>query len=197
MSSPSNKLPEERPTHAYQRTAFFDGDLVVVGHAHRQAGAEALIRWSSPDLGLVHPKQFVPIAEHTGLIHPIGTWVMEQACRQAQRWLQDGLGGVCVAVNLSPCQFSGATVAEDVGRVLHTTGLPAHLLELELTESTVMQDLAAVAFLAISAGKTPSMLAIMLLLLVPLLVWYRRRRHGPTRRISPGRTIAVRRSLLR
>jgi EAL domain-containing protein (putative c-di-GMP-specific phosphodiesterase class I) len=104
-------------------------------------GVEALLRWHNPRRGLIPPADFIPIAEDNGLIIPIGKWVLEQACRQAQQWHQAGLTEICMAVNLSAVQFNHPHLVESIAEILSDTGLPAHLLELELTESSLMQDM--------------------------------------------------------
>jgi len=102
-------------------------------------GSEALIRWLHPDRGLVPPAQFVPIAEDSGLILPIGQWVLREACRQARAWLDAGLGPMPVAVNISTLEFRSKHFLEGIRAILLETGLPPHFLELELTESVLMQ----------------------------------------------------------
>ncbi|MDP2110654.1 MAG: EAL domain-containing protein [Thiobacillus sp.] len=101
-------------------------------------GAEALIRWQDPDLGLVYPAQFVTIAEENGLIVPIGQWVLREACRQVQAWLDSGLRAVPVAVNISAVEFRHPGFLDGVARILKETGLAPRYLELELTESILM-----------------------------------------------------------
>jgi len=103
-------------------------------------GVEALLRWDNPDLGAVPPGQFIPVAEETGLIVPIGRWVLMTACRQAVEWQRQGLPPVCMAVNLSARQFASNEILEHIAEVLTETGLPPRLLELEITEGMVMQD---------------------------------------------------------
>jgi diguanylate cyclase (GGDEF)-like protein/PAS domain S-box-containing protein len=103
-------------------------------------GAEALIRWSSPDRGLVYPNQFVSIAEACGLIVPIGRWVLREACRQFQAWLDEGLPAVPVAVNTSAVEFKHDDFLDGVASILEETGLAPRYLELELTESVLMHD---------------------------------------------------------
>jgi diguanylate cyclase (GGDEF)-like protein/PAS domain S-box-containing protein len=103
-------------------------------------GTEALIRWLDPDLGLVLPKQFVPIAEESGLIVPIGRWVLREACRQVKAWLDAGLRVVPVAVNISAVEFRHKNFLEGVALILKETGLAPGYLELELTESILMHD---------------------------------------------------------
>ena len=106
----------------------------------RLIGVEALLRWNSADLGPVSPAQFIPIAEETGLILPIGIWVMRQACRDAQRWRRQLGQDVPVAVNLSARQFRSHELLVTVQTVLEETGLPSHLLELEITEGLLIID---------------------------------------------------------
>ena len=103
-------------------------------------GCEALVRWRHPRRGLVPPNDFIPLAEETGLIVPLGAWVLREACRQARRWKEAGLPPVSVAVNLSARQFRQGDLPELVADVLAETGLDPHLLDLELTESMVMDN---------------------------------------------------------
>ncbi len=103
-------------------------------------GAEALIRWRHPELGLVSPGQFIPMAEENGLIVPIGDWVMQEACQQNRRWQEAGLPPLPVAINLSAAQFRKENFHDCVERALHENGLSPSYLELELTEGTVMQN---------------------------------------------------------
>ncbi len=100
--------------------------------------AEALVRWRNPDLGMVMPADFIPLAEETGLIVPIGEWVLHSACVQASAWRRDGCP-ISIAVNLSARQFHQQNLVEVVQRVLADSGLPAGCLELEITESMIMQ----------------------------------------------------------
>jgi diguanylate cyclase (GGDEF)-like protein/PAS domain S-box-containing protein len=102
--------------------------------------AEALVRWAHPERGMVSPVDFIPLAEETGLIVPLGEWVLVEACRQHRAWLDAGLAAGRIAVNLSPRQFSDAGLLPLVRRVLADTGLPPALLDLEVTESMAMQD---------------------------------------------------------
>ncbi|HUF80785.1 MAG TPA: EAL domain-containing protein, partial [Burkholderiales bacterium] len=104
------------------------------------AGAEALLRWTHPELGAISPADFIPLAEETGLIVPIGAWVLREATAQARRWQESGMPGVRVAVNLSARQFRDPALGQHVARALAEAGLDPRLLELEITESMVMQE---------------------------------------------------------
>ncbi|WP_339101957.1 phosphodiesterase DibA [Pseudomonas sp. G166] len=106
----------------------------------RLIGVEALVRWEHPKRGLVSPAEFIPIAERTGLIAQIDAWVMDQACRQMCQWQQAGVMLSFVAVNVSSRLFAHRELYEQVARVLHDTGLDPACLELEVTESAVMED---------------------------------------------------------
>ncbi|WP_341643456.1 putative bifunctional diguanylate cyclase/phosphodiesterase [Thauera sp. SDU_THAU2] len=106
----------------------------------RVVGAEALLRWQCAELGNVPPARFIPLAEESGLIIPIGEWVLREACRQAREWRDQGLELEVMAVNVSALQFHRGDPVEMVGRILGETGLPAEYLELELTESLLVQD---------------------------------------------------------
>jgi EAL domain-containing protein (putative c-di-GMP-specific phosphodiesterase class I) len=103
-------------------------------------GMEALLRWQHPELGLVPPMEFIPLAEDTGLIVPLGEWVLRAACAQSKRWHDMGLASLRVAVNLSARQFEQPDLLEMIARVLGETGLDPRCLELELTESSVMKN---------------------------------------------------------
>mgnify|MGYP000332850829 FL=1 len=105
-------------------------------------GAEVLLRWNHPATGLVLPDVFIPLLEETGLILPAGKWVLEKACRQFNQWYQLGLvhANDKIAVNLSAKQFIYTDLVETTNRIVESSGLPAHMLELELTESMLMED---------------------------------------------------------
>jgi PAS domain S-box-containing protein len=105
-------------------------------------GVEALIRWNHPDLGLVYPGQFVPLAEETGLIQAVDEWVLHAACAQIRAWLDAGLPPVHVAVNLSGSQFQRKDLLTRVDAALGAYALPAHLVELEITEGVLMSNAA-------------------------------------------------------
>ncbi len=106
----------------------------------RIIGLEALLRWQHPTLGLVPPDKFIRIAENSGLILPIGEWVLRTACSQARKWQEDGLPAVTVAVNVSAIQFRQEGFCALVRRVLHETGLAPKYLELEITESLLLAN---------------------------------------------------------
>ena len=106
----------------------------------RISGCEALLRWDHPTLGAVPPSQFIPIAEESGQIVPIGDWVLRAACAQARAWLDADLPPVVVSVNISARQFQQQDVVAWVKGVLTESGLPSNRLELELTESLIAQD---------------------------------------------------------
>ncbi|MEY4753955.1 MAG: hypothetical protein RJA44_1630, partial [Pseudomonadota bacterium] len=105
----------------------------------RLVGAEALLRWHDPDNGWIPPDRFIPVAEATGLIGDLGAWVLHEACTQGRRWLDAGLPALSLAVNVSPQQFRHGDLSERVARTLLDTRYPPQLLELELTESALMQ----------------------------------------------------------
>jgi diguanylate cyclase len=112
-------------------------------------GCEALIRWCHPEHGYISPAKFVPLAEETGLIIEIGQWVLETACAQAKRWQASNLGLKYISINLSSVQFNQPNLIESIKHTLATTGLAPHEIELEVTETALMQDAAsAIAILA-------------------------------------------------
>ena len=115
-------------------------------------GAEALIRWVHPERGLMFPKDFVPIAEDCGLIVPIGQWVLREACRQARAWIDEGRRPLAVAVNVSAVEFRDPRFLDNVRTVLNDSRLDPRYLELELTESSLIQHADSTA-LALQALK--------------------------------------------
>ena len=106
----------------------------------RIVGAEALVRWQDPTEGLIPPLRFIPIAEETGLILEIGEWVLRETCRQGRLWLDEGLPPITLAVNVSPQQFRRGDISALVAACLSKTGFPAECLELEMTESGLMEN---------------------------------------------------------
>jgi diguanylate cyclase (GGDEF)-like protein/PAS domain S-box-containing protein len=127
---------EEFSVHYQPKVNLESGEIV---------GVEALIRWLHPDLGLVSPAEFIPIAEECGLMIPIGRWVMGQACHQAQAWREIGLAPIRIAVNISAAELRARDFLKGVGVILEETGLDPHLLELELTETFLVQDSTAMS----------------------------------------------------
>ena len=126
---------------ALERNEFFleyQPQISVAGN--RIIGFEALLRWRHPDLGLLPPSQFIPLAEETGLILPIGRWVLETACTQAVAWQDAGFPAMTVAVNLSGRQFREADLPQLLAAILDRTGLAAAQLELEITETILMEN---------------------------------------------------------
>ena len=122
---------EEFELHYQPKINLKSGEIV---------GMEALIRWDSPELGMVMPHQFIPIAEETRLIIQMGHWVLLTACRQSQTWREAGLPQIPISVNLSVVQFTHPNLVSEISRVLKQTKFPPRFLELEITESVLMQD---------------------------------------------------------
>ncbi|PKR60472.1 diguanylate cyclase [Thalassospira lohafexi] len=106
----------------------------------RVVGAEALVRWHHPDRGLIMPGEFISVAEECGLINRLGAWVLEKACKQTQIWRDSSLPGLRIAVNLSPAQFQDAELVSSVTRIVKDTAMPEGTLELEITESILMNN---------------------------------------------------------
>jgi diguanylate cyclase (GGDEF)-like protein/PAS domain S-box-containing protein len=138
----NGRLTLERSLHhAIERNEFevhYQPMLEIA--SGRVVGAEALVRWNHPENGLMQPDDFIPVAEETQLIVPLGAWVLRTACGQMKAWHDAGHAWLRIAVNLSPRQFQDRDLVTTVDRVLAETGFPPHLLELEITESTAMQN---------------------------------------------------------
>ncbi len=126
--------------HGLERNEFKLYYQPLVNSEGETVGAEALIRWLHPELGLVNPDQFIPLAEETGAIIPIGRWVLLTACQQARVWYDMGCSGSYVAVNVSPRQFREPDFVEIVEHVLEVTELPPKHLRIEVTESCIMEN---------------------------------------------------------
>jgi diguanylate cyclase (GGDEF)-like protein len=121
---------------------------IVSLDSRRILGWEALLRWKHPQRGMIPPAAFIPVAEETGLIVPIGRWVLETACREAQEWLDfGGRDARTMSVNVSARQFHDPGLIDDIAQVVKAAGVPPHCLKLEITESAVMHD-------AEAAGRT-------------------------------------------
>ena len=146
MSSMDREVQQRKTIEMAMRAALDKEEFYLVyqpqidASSHRVIGAEALLRWNHPEQGNMSPADFIPVAERSGLIVPIGEWVLEQACMQAKRWHDRDDELVTVAVNLSPIQFKHHDLLGMVGDVLKKTGLPPSNLHLEITESVVMQE---------------------------------------------------------
>ena len=104
-------------------------------------GYEALIRWNRKGKNIIPPNEYIPFAEETGLIIPIGRYVLKEACKQATQWLKEGLSFSTISVNISPVELDQNDFTANVKYILHETGLPAHFLELEITENIIMKNL--------------------------------------------------------
>lgn len=102
-------------------------------------GAEALVRWIDPERGLIAPDQFIPLAEQTGLINGIGSFVLKESCEQLKTWIDQGYQAISMAVNLSPVQLRHSDIIEEIENTLADTGLPPEMLEIEITESALME----------------------------------------------------------
>ena len=126
----------------------------------RVIGAEALLRWNNAELGAVPPAEFIPVAEESGLIVPIGAWVLDEACRQAVSWQTPGRPPLSVAVNISAVQFARGDLEDTVRRALASSGLPAELLELELTESILIRNVDSVLATVMRLKRLGVMLSI-------------------------------------
>jgi|GEM_PF-326687 diguanylate cyclase (GGDEF)-like protein/PAS domain S-box-containing protein len=144
-SAAANKLSSERlMAEGRLRQAIDDGSFHLVYQVKVDmtqgtvCGTEALVRWTDPELGVVPPAQFIPMAERLQLMSRLGEWVLRTACRQNRVWMDRGLPPIRMAVNLSPQQFLDGDLPETVSRVLEETGMPPELLELELTEAAII-----------------------------------------------------------
>ena len=132
---------ESRMHHALDRREFVLHYQPLVSAAdQRVVGVESLVRWQDPELGMISPGQFIPVAEENGFIVPLGEWILAEACRQGAEWRAAGLPDIKIAVNLSARQFLKRNLVDLVAQVLQRTGFPAHRLELEITESATMSD---------------------------------------------------------
>jgi diguanylate cyclase (GGDEF)-like protein len=127
--------------HALERNEFqlhYQARRDIV--SGRITGMEALLRWEHPDFGTVAPMRFIPVAEETGIIVPIGKWVLKSACQQNMEWQRQGMHGLSIAVNLTPRQFHDEHLLQDVASILQSTGMEPGLLELEINERLLTHD---------------------------------------------------------
>lgn len=132
---------ETRLRHALEQDEFvLDYQPLVALTDGRMFGVEALVRWQIPGVGLLSPSRFIPLAEETGLIVPLGEWVLRMACARMKTWLDAGLPLEMLAVNLSPRQFQQGDLHERIRAILAETGLASRHLELEITETALMED---------------------------------------------------------
>ncbi len=115
---------------------------IIELYSGQVSGLEALLRWHHPEHGWISPDNFIPLAEETGLINPIGKWVLETACRQGQKWLEEGMPPLVISVNLSSRQMMSGEVINILEKILAETGYPTELLVLEITESLLLEDTA-------------------------------------------------------
>ena len=142
----NNKARSRLDLESRMRRALANEEFVVFyqpkvsAENNRIVGAEALIRWIDPDRGMINPGEFIPVAEETGLIEQIGTWVLRRSCQQICQWQEMGLNTVKVSVNVSARQFKSRALLDIVIGVLAETGLEPKWLELEITESMLMND---------------------------------------------------------
>lgn len=145
-SNLDNNHPDRLTLEASLRRALSQDEFLI--HYQPQVdlrtgavfGAEALIRWHHPERGMVSPAEFIPLAEETGLIGAIGEWVLQTACQQTQVWQKQGFDSLQIAVNLSGQQFCQAKLGQKIAQIIHSTHLDPSSLELELTESTLLQN---------------------------------------------------------
>ena len=151
LASRDREIRRRRQLEHDLRQALHNGQLElyyqpqVAAADQRIVAVEALLRWRHPQLGFVPPDQFIPLAEQNGLILEIGDWVLERACRQLRDWHAQGLAGLRMAVNLSTAQLRSDKLPRQVSSLLQRHGLPAHSLELEITETGLMTDVAGAA----------------------------------------------------
>jgi diguanylate cyclase (GGDEF)-like protein/PAS domain S-box-containing protein len=134
-------LLENELRHAITRNEFLIHYLAKFDLKTRSiSGAEALLRWHHPDLGIIAPARFIPLAEETGLIVPIGAWMLKAVCAQHMTWQRAGFPSLCMSVNLTPRQFNDEHLIASVLSALADSGMAANMLELEISEATLMQD---------------------------------------------------------
>jgi diguanylate cyclase (GGDEF)-like protein/PAS domain S-box-containing protein len=152
---------ERKLRHAIARNELsLNFQAQFAANGQRPTGVEALLRWEHPEDGLIAPARFIPIAEEAGLIIPIGEWVLFQACETMQGWIEAGLAPLRMAVNVSARQLRSRDFCDVVARALEESGLPPHLLELEITESSVMENTTEAVAILQKLGRMGVTLAI-------------------------------------
>ncbi|MDZ8090801.1 MAG: EAL domain-containing response regulator [Nostoc sp. DedQUE05] len=125
--------------HNFQEFEIYYQPIVDITSG-KIVGAESLLRWQSPELGMIYPTEFIPLAESTGLIVPIGKWVLKRVCEQIKSWRDAGIDSLIVAVNLSAIEFNQPDFIHNIVNFISVNNIEPHDLELELTESMIMQD---------------------------------------------------------
>ncbi|MEH1944813.1 MAG: EAL domain-containing response regulator [Nostoc sp.] len=125
--------------HNFQEFEIYYQPIVDIDSG-KIVAAESLLRWQSPDLGMIYPTEFIPLAESTGLIVPIGKWVLKRVCQQIKSWRDSGVYSLTLAVNLSVIEFNQPDFVHNIVNFITVNDLEPHYLELELTESMIMQD---------------------------------------------------------
>ncbi|MEH2125572.1 EAL domain-containing response regulator [Nostoc sp.] len=125
--------------HNFQEFEIYYQPIVDIASG-KIVGAESLLRWQSPELGMIYPTEFIPLAESTGLIVPIGKWVLKRVCQQIKSWRDAGINSLIVAVNLSVIEFNQPDFIHNLVNFISVNNLEPHDLEIELTESMIMQD---------------------------------------------------------
>jgi EAL domain-containing protein (putative c-di-GMP-specific phosphodiesterase class I)/FixJ family two-component response regulator len=126
--------------HNFQEFEIYYQPIVDIASG-KIVAAESLLRWNSPELGIIYPTEFIPLAESTGLIVPIGKWVLKRVCQQIKSWRDTGIRSLIVAVNLSVIEFNQPNFIKKILNFIETNDLEPDCLELELTESMIMQDI--------------------------------------------------------
>jgi len=144
ISNPRKHLLETNLRKLIQTEDFPQFDIYyqpIVNISHKRTfAAEGLLRWRSPELGLVSPTEFIPVAESTGLIIPIGKWVLKNICQQIKVWRHQGIDTLTISMNLSAIEFNQPDLISQVVNLIESNNLVPHSLEIELTESMIMQD---------------------------------------------------------
>ncbi|ABA20272.1 Putative diguanylate phosphodiesterase (EAL domain) with Response Regulator Receiver modulation [Trichormus variabilis ATCC 29413] len=150
ISSPKTQLLEMSLHKVIQQQKFQEFEVqyqpIVDIASGKIVAAESLLRWHSPELGFVSPSEFIPLAESTGLIVPIGQWVIANVCHQIKSWHDSGVDFLTISVNLSAMEFNKPDLIQRITESLKTNNIAPHYLEIELTESMIMQDLNSAIF---------------------------------------------------